>query len=121
MINNIYDFIFWYNRCESSCDEGYYGEGCLQKCTCNETKGCNSITGECYMLTTEKRVEFVDVNSSNGIEAVGHLRSDNINSNISGRPPPFLHKYHTFDTTTKKVVYEVPTRSNEDQYYDKGQ
>lgn len=62
-------FIRNFLRCESLCDEGYYGEGCLQKCNCHF---CNSTNGECYnegttensmhttlqtiYLTTEKNV-----------------------------------------------------------------
>lgn len=68
--------------CESLCDEGYYGEGCLQKCDC---PFCNSTNGECHTTTTT---------TESAIRTFG---------------PPRLQKYHTFDaTTTEKLAVTTP-------------
>jgi len=34
--------------CKRHCENGYYGEGCKQKCSCKKGMTCDYITGVCY-------------------------------------------------------------------------
>lgn len=76
------------SSCESRCDEGYYGEGCLQKCEC---PFCNSTNGECY----------ADAIKTTDSPRMGEYKRFNHGD------PPRLQKYYTFDVTTN-TAYSLP-------------
>lgn len=78
MTVHINTFIRNFLRCESLCDEGYYGEGCLQKCEC---PFCDSVNGECR--TNNAGADVIE--TTRGGYKLG---------------PPRLQKYYTFDVTT---------------------
>lgn len=83
---HINTFIRNFLRCDSLCDEGYYGEGCLQKCEC---PFCNSVNGECY-TTVETTTESLERYKLG---------------------PPKLQKYYTFDLTTNAPSSTLETTS----------
>lgn len=37
--------------CWLECDEGYYGNDCLQQCQCMNGATCDHVTGMCYCTT----------------------------------------------------------------------
>lgn len=101
--------------CTEICENGKYGTGCSQDCSCEQNESCDHVTGSCFDFTTSEITNWRD----NGIVQISTATfpsainpSDTIKSTIENT---HANLYDFSDTTIKFGKFE--TFSNKKNYF----